>query len=321
MKQFHYLLIFLILIISYINSNELIKINIKYQILPYEYKIRTKYGFIIYQTYTGTEFPSEKNFFYIELLGVKNISVLNFEELYKKYDIDVIHFDYFEKKNIIRINPNGNFEKSFMLITEIFYKTGYINKKLLIIDQKYENVYFGDNKFIKENFTKFSLNEKDIVTQIITPKETININQTFNIFDIILLYDFDKLFQKICDFDCSKEYENSTIYITVIIGNKKIKIKKLNSDEYFSEKFAYNFIFREYNLDKNEVTFYSDGNSNVIIEEKNEKIKLNEFNSIIVFLFCFIILNIAFLVVIRYKNKIKSKKNEYEEELNDISNV
>ena len=98
MKQFHYLLIFLIHIISYINSNELIKINIKYQILPYEYKIRTKYGFIIYQTYTGTEFPSEKNFFYIELIGVKNISVLNFEELYKKYDIDVIHFDYFEKK-------------------------------------------------------------------------------------------------------------------------------------------------------------------------------------------------------------------------------
>ena len=52
-----------------------------------------------------------------------------------------------------------------------------------------------------------------------------------------------------------------------------------------------------------------------------KKKKLNEFNSIIVFLFCFIILNIAFLVVIRYKNKIKSKKNEYEEELNDISNV
>ena len=144
MNQFHYLLIFLILIISYINSNELIKINIKYQILPYEYKIRTKYGFIIYQAYTGTEFPSEKNFFYIELIDVKNITVLNFEELreeYKKYDIYVTHFDYFEEKNIIRINPNGNFEKSFMLITEIFYKTGYINKKLLIIDQKYENVY------------------------------------------------------------------------------------------------------------------------------------------------------------------------------------
>ena len=107
-----------------------------------------------------------------------------------------------------------------MLITEIFYRTGYINKKLLIIDQKYESVYFGDNKFINQNFTKFSFNEKDIATQIITPKETINIRQTFNIFDIILFYDFDKLFQKICSED-SKEGENSKIYITVLIGNKK----------------------------------------------------------------------------------------------------
>ena len=49
--------------------------------------------------------------------------------------------------------------------------------------------------------------------------------------------------------------------MTVIIGNKKIKIKKLNSDEHFSEKFAYNFIFREYNLEKNELTFYSNSNS------------------------------------------------------------
>jgi len=153
---------------------------------------------------------------------------------------------FLPENNIITINTNGYFEKSFILITEIFYKIGYINKKKLIIDQKYENVYFGDNEFINKNFT----NEKDIATQIITPKETINISQTFNIFDIILFYDFDKLFQKICDFDYSKEGENSKIYMTVIIGNKKIKIKKLNSDEHFSEKFAYNFIFREYNLEK-----------------------------------------------------------------------
>ena len=111
--------------------------------------------------------------------------------------------------------------------------------------------------------------------------------------------------------------------MTVIIGNKKIKIKKLNSDEHFSEKFAYNFIFREYNLEKNELTFYSNSNSgDVIIEEKNEKTKLNEFkfNIIIIFIFCFIILNITFLVANRYKNKSKSTKNEYEEELDDVSN-
>jgi len=150
---------------------------------------------------------------------MKNTSALNIEELnkeYKKYGIYI----FLPENNIITINTNGYYEKSFMLITEIFYRTGYINKKLLIIDQKYESVYFGDNKFINQNFTKFSFNEKDIATQIITPKETIKINQPFNIFDIILFYDFDKLFQKICSED-SKEGENSKIYITVLIGNKK----------------------------------------------------------------------------------------------------
>ena len=71
---------------------------------------------------------------------MKNISALDFQELnkeYKKYDTYI----FLPKNNIITINTNGYFEKSFMLITEIFYKTGYINKKLLIIDQKYENVY------------------------------------------------------------------------------------------------------------------------------------------------------------------------------------
>lgn len=327
MKQFKYLLKFLIFIIAYTNSNELIKIDLvpKYSspFLTFEYQIRTKYGYILYKDYTATDIIAEKKYYYKELSDMKNISALNIEELnkeYKKYDIYI----FLPENNIITINTNGYFEKSFMLITEIFYKTGYINKKLLIIDQKYENVYFGDNEFINKNFTKFSFNEKDIATQIITPKETINISQTLNIFDIILFYDFDNLFQKICDFDYSKEGENSKIYMTVIIGNKKIKIKKLNSDEHFSEKFAYNFIFREYNLEKNELTFYSNSNSgDVIIEEKNEKTKLNEFkfNLIIIFIFCFIILNITFLVANRYKNKIKNTKNEYEEELDDVSNA
>ena len=66
---------------------------------------------------------------------------------------------------------------------------------------------------------------------------------------------------------------------------------------------------------------FSNGYSDFIIEEKNEKARLNEFNIIIIFIFCFIILNIAFLVSNRYKNKIKNKKNEYEDELDDVSNA
>ena len=170
--------------------------------------------------YTATDYINEKKYYYKELSDMKHISALDFKLLnkeYKKYGLYI----FLPENNIITINTNGYYEKSFMLITEIFYKSGYINKKLLIIDQKYENVYFGDNKFIIQNYTKISFNEKDIATQIITPKEAINLNQKFNILNIILFYDFDKLCQKISDFDL-KEGENSKIYINVIIGNKKI---------------------------------------------------------------------------------------------------
>ena len=108
--------------------------------MTFEYQIRTKYGYILYKDYTATDIIAEKKYYYKELSDMKNISALNIEELnkeYKKYDIYI----FLPENNIITINTNGYYEKSFMLITEIFYKTGYINKKLLIIDQKYENVY------------------------------------------------------------------------------------------------------------------------------------------------------------------------------------
>jgi len=94
MKQFKYLLIFLIFIIAYTNSNELIKIDLvpKYSspFLTFEYQIRTKYGYILYKEYIGTDIIAEKKYYYKELSDMKNISALNFEELnkeYKKYDI------------------------------------------------------------------------------------------------------------------------------------------------------------------------------------------------------------------------------------------
>ena len=80
MRQFEYLLIFLLFIIAYTNSNELIKIDLvpKYSssFLTFEYQIRTKYGYILYKHYTATDYINEKKYYYKELNDMKNISVL-----------------------------------------------------------------------------------------------------------------------------------------------------------------------------------------------------------------------------------------------------
>lgn len=82
MRQFEYLLIFLIFIIAYTNSNELIKIDLvpKYSssFLTFEYQIRTKYWYILYKDYTATDIRAEKIYYYKELSDMKNISALDF---------------------------------------------------------------------------------------------------------------------------------------------------------------------------------------------------------------------------------------------------
>ena len=54
-----------------------------------------------------------------------------------------------------------------MLMTEIFYKTGYIHKKMCVIETNPKYVYFGNNSFINKNTKKFSFKEnKNIIIYI-----------------------------------------------------------------------------------------------------------------------------------------------------------
>ena len=301
-------------------SNNIIKIDLQ----KYKYEIETPYGVIIYEyghVYGDYELrtPLSPEVYFL-FTNIKNISALNFVELrkeYKKYNIYVA----LEQINKIKIVAHHlNKERCFMLITEILYKTGYINKKICVIETNPKYVYFGDNSFINKNIQKFSFKESDTISQVITRFSVENINKKVNIYNIINSNGFDHFLEDVLKDNYYLEYtkgsEHYKIYtnITIIIGNKKIKIEKYNTLYTFKFKFFENFFFREYDLENTEVNLYLNNAADIVIEE-NDKIILNQTNNITILIFCFVILSVVWTVISRYN------KNNDIEYLNNIFDV
>ena len=303
------------------NSSNIIKIDLQ----KYKYEIKTTYGVIIYEYgHVYGDFEPRTPLspeVYFQFTNIKNISALNFVELrkeYKKYNIYVT----FEQINIIKIVAHHlNKERCFMLMTEIFYKTGYIHKKMCVIETNPKYVYFGDNSFINKNTKKFSFKENDTISQIITHFSVENVNKKVNIFNIINFNDFDCFLEDVLKnnyyLEYTKGYGHHKIYtnITIIMGNKKIKIEKYNTLYAFNFKFFENFFFREYDLENNEVNLYLNNAADDIVIEENDKIILNQTNNIAIFVFCFVILSVVWSVISRYN---KNNNIEYPNNIFDL---
>ena len=290
-------------------SNKIIKIDLH----KFKYEIKTSYGTIIYEyghVYDDYNFhtsPSPEVYF--QFTNIKNITALDFVKLrneYKKYNIYVT----LEQINIIKIVAHElNKEMCFILMTEIFYSTGYINKKICVVETSPEYVYFGDNSFINKNIQKFSFKESDTISQVITHLGVEKINKKVNIYNMINFKDFDTFLADVLKdnyyLEYTKGYGHHKIYtnITIIMGNKKIKIEKYNTLFAFNFKFLKNFFFREYDLENNEVNLYLNNAADIdIIIEENDKIILNQTNNVTILIFCFVILSVAWSVISRYKN-------------------
>lgn len=96
-------------------------------------EIKTKVGLIVFQRDVETNFDlkfgnNERNtIFHIILENTNNLNLEELKEKYKKYHINI----FFYQLNILRIvSHKFNTEIRDLLITEVLYQTGYINKKI-----------------------------------------------------------------------------------------------------------------------------------------------------------------------------------------------
>ena len=301
-------------------SNNIIKIDLQ----KYKYEIETPYGAIIYEyghVYDDNNFhTSPSHEVYFQFTNIKNISALDFVKLrneYNKYNIYVA----LEQINIVKIVAHElNKEICFILMTEIFYSTGYINKKICVVETSPEYVYFGDNSFINKNIQKFSFKETDTISQVISLFGIEKINKKFNIYNIINFNDFDAFLGDMFKDTYFLKYTNGyghlkkVTNITIMMGNKKIKIEKYNTLYAFNFKFLKNFFFREYDLENNEVNLYLNNAADIVIEE-TDKIILNQTNNVTILIFCFVILSVVWTVISRYN---KNNNIEYPNDIFDI---
>ena len=318
-----YLFVLFFLFFHCLNSNEFIEFNPDNS---FE-EIKTKYGIIIYEKHSVSELNTDRSpdvKYYFRISNLKNTSNINFSELrkkYAKYKVSII-LDQPEK---IKINFIENNKKiCYLILTEILYITGYINKNICVYENNKRIIYLGGNDFINKKLRKFTFYENDTFTQIIANNSIYNISQSINIIDVLSLSNFNLIIDKILSGNNNNYYyfgsdcihfKGSKYEISFKLQNKMINLGVVNSNQ-IALSFLDYFIFREYDLDKNEYTFYLDSykyKNDIVTDINNQAIYKTSNISIMIYLF--IILSISYAIINR---NIKNKNEEYPIYISDV---
>ena len=318
-----YSFILFILFIHYTFSNEIIEINTK---SSFE-EIKTKYGIVLYDKRNTIESDrSYCNTYYIQMSNLKNLSNVNFPELRKKYEKFKVTF-LLEQSDKVKINfIEFDNRICYLILTEILYNAGYINKKICVFDNEENIVYLGGDDFINKNLKKFIFYSNDTFTQLIANSSSHEITHNINFMDFISYFTFDLIINELILGNKNKniivasnkfyEYASEKYNITFKLKNKIIKLGVVNNDNIYSDSFFNNFYYSEYNLEKNEFIFYlspSKYNDNIVTEINNEMIYKTNNASIIIYFF--IVLSISYAVISRNK---KRKNEEYPIDISDV---
>ena len=318
-----YSFILFILFIHYTFSNEIIEINTK---SSFE-EIKTKYGIVLYDKRNTIE--SERSYcntYYIQMSNLKNLSNVNFPELRKKYEKFKVTF-LLEQSDKVKINfIEFDNRICYLILTEILYNAGYINKKICVFDNEENIVYFGDDNFINKNLKKYIFYSNDTFTQLLANSSSHDITQNINFMDFISYFTFDLIINELIFGNKNKniivasnkfyEYASEKYNITFKLKNKIIKLGVVNKGNIYSDSFFNNFYFSEYNLEKNEFIFYlspSKYNDNIVTETNNEM--MYKTNNVSIIIYFFIVLSISYAVISRNK---KRKNEEYPIDISDV---
>lgn len=318
-----YSFILFILFIHYTFSNEIIEINIKSSIE----EIKTKYGIVLYDKRNTIESDrSYCNSYYIQMSNLKNLSNVNFPELRKKYEKFKVTF-LLEQSDKVKINfIEFDNRICYLILTEILYNAGYINKKICVFDNEENIVYLGGDDFINKNLKKFIFYSNDTFTQLIANSSSYEITHNINFMDFISYFTFDLIINELIFGNKNKniivasnkfyEYASEKYNITFKLKNKIIKLGVVNNGNIYSDSFFNNFYFSEYNLEKNEFIFYlspSKYNDNIVTETNNEM--MYKTNNVSIIIYFFIVLSISYAVISRNK---KRKNEEYPIDISDV---
>ena len=300
-------------------------------------EIKTKTGTLIFESDVDTNYDlkygnNEKNTIF-HITNLKNLNNLHLKELtekYKQYGIKI--FSY--QSNILRIiSPKFSTEKRDLLITQVLFETNYINKKIYSVGNKDDYIYFGNTHSNFKYYKKFVFNKSDFLSQIKIGKHIIEIrNKDFNFFDsildinfVVLLEDSLKKIAKIDNETYIIDEDSGYVFsnIKIKFGNKIIIINKYyynqfsnNKNEDLKEKgllffknFLNNFLYREYDLEKNEIILYLENANDIIIEDKENNQKMNYNETRYEFIFFFIVvIGAVFSININYR---KNNNVEY----------
>ena len=323
MLKTKYPFILFILFIHYTFSNEIIEINIK---SSFE-EIKTKYGIVLYDKRNTIESDrSYCNSYYIQMSNLKNLSNVNFPELRKKYEKFKVTF-LLEQSDKVKINfIEFDNRICYLILTEILYNAGYINKKICVFDNEENIVYLGGDDFINKNLKKFIFYSNDTFTQLIANSSSHDITQNINFMDFISYFTFDLIINELILGNKNKNiivasnkfYKNASekYNITFKLKNKIIKLGVVNNGNIYSDSFFNNFYYSEYNLEKNEFIFYlspSKYNDNIVTETNNEM--MYKTNNVSIIIYFFIVLSISYAVISRNK---KRKNEEYPIDISDV---
>ena len=318
-----YSFILFILFIHYTFSNEIIEINTK---SSFE-EIKTKYGIVLYDKRNTIESDrSYCNSYYIQMSNLKNLSNVNFPELRKKYEKFKVTF-LLEQSDKVKINfIEFDNRICYLILTEILYNAGYINKKICVFDNEENIVYLGGDDFINKNLKKFIFYSNDTFTQLIANSSSYEITQNINFMDFISYFTFDLIINELILGNKNKNiivasnkfYKNASekYNITFKLKNKIIKLGVVNNGNIYSDSFFNNFYYSEYNLEKNEFIFYlspSKYNDNIVTETNNEM--MHKTNNVSIIIYFFIVLSISYAVISRNK---KRKNEEYPIDISDV---
>ena len=247
-----YSFILFILFIHYTFSNEIIEINTK---SSFE-EIKTKYGIVLYDKRNTIESDrSYCNSYYIQMSNLKNLSNVNFPELRKKYEKFKVTF-LLEQSDKVKINfIEFDNRICYLILTEILYNAGYINKKICVFDNEENIVYLGGDDFINKNLKKFIFYSNDTFTQLIANSSSYEITHNINFMDFISYFTFDLIINELILGNKNKNiivasnkfYKNASekYNITFKLKNKIIKLGVVNNGNIYSDSFFNNFYYSE----------------------------------------------------------------------------
>ena len=323
MPKTKYPYILFILFFHYISSNEIIKINTKSSFD----EIKTKYGIVLYEkrnTYESDR--SHCHTYYIQISNLKNLNNVNFPELRKKYEKYKVTF-FMEQLDKVKFNfIEFDIRICYIILTDILYDAGYINKKICVFDNEENIVYLGGDDFINKNLKKFIFYSNDTFTQLLANSSSYEITHNINFMDFISYFTFDLIINELIFGNKNKyiivasnkfyKYASEKYNITFKLKNKIIKLGVVNNGNIYSDSFFNNFYFSEYNLEKNEFIFYvspSKYNGNIVTEINNEI--MYKTSNVSIILYFFIVLSISYAIISRNK---KRKNEEYPIDISDV---